>query len=147
MLFVILKLSPFFMNVLNYFVSPLSFPALFFLPFSEHTPGNLLLTKILFPEFNSTHLARTCSINRTLYICDPKGQRVIVSEKQPSKKEERRVGWSCSRRRVITLWSEPSLWGIQTWTVTLAVWPWMSYILLVSHNCIIFKMNMVASTS
>lgn len=147
MVFVILKLSRFFMNVLNYFISPLSFPALFFLPFSEHIPSNLLLTKILFPEFNSTHLTRACSMNRTLYVCEPKGWRVIVSEKQPSKKEEWKVGWYCSRRRVITLWSEPRLRGIQTWTVTLAVWPWTSYILLMSHNCIIFKINMVASTS
>lgn len=111
-------------------------------PFSEHGLGSLLLTKIKFPKLNSCHLTGAYCMNRTpWYICEPKEWRVIVSKKQHSKEGEWKRGWSCSRGRMITQWSEPRFWGTQNWTVTLAVWPWASYILSVSHNFIIFKMN------
>ena len=142
--FFILKLY----ECIKIFLSPLSFlhPSLY--PFSEHGLGSLLLTKIKFPKLNSSHLTGAYCMNRTpWYICEPKEWRVIVSKKKHSKEGEWKRGWSCSRGRMITQWSEPRFWGAQTWTVTLGVWPWASDILSMSHNFLIFKMNMVASTS
>lgn len=144
--FFILKL--FLYECLKIFLSPLSFlhPSLY--PFSEHSLGSLLLTKIKFPKLNSSHLTGEYCMNRTSsYICEPKEWRVIVSKRHHSEKEEWKRGWWCGGGRMLTLWSEPRFWGTRTWTVTLGVWPWASYILSVSHNFIIFKMNMVASSS
>lgn len=140
--------SHFFMNVLKSFSLLCLFLQLSLYPFSEHSLGSLLLTKIQFPKLDSSHLTGAYCMNRTpSYTCEPREWRVIVSKKQDSKKEEWEGGWSCSRERMFTLWSELRFWGTQTRTVTLGVWPWASYILSMSHNYVIFKMNMVASTS
>lgn len=59
--FFILKL--FLYECLKIFLSPLSFlhPSLY--PFSEHSLGSLLLTKIKFPKLNSSHLTGDYCMN------------------------------------------------------------------------------------